>query len=161
MGEFLAATIRKLEPRDVPVCARILEEVPEWFGIEEANWAYVDGLSHLPSAVAELGDEVVGFVSIRSHDARSAEIEVMAVLPDRHREGIGRTLVDWAREWCRREGVVWLHVKTRGPSTPDPHYARTRKFYRGMGFEPLFESTTLWGPEDAALILIEKLDGNA
>ena len=26
-----------------------------------------------------------------------------------------------------------------------------------VGFDPLFESTTLWGPEDAALILVRRI----
>jgi hypothetical protein len=54
--------------------------------------------------------------------------------------------------------VRWLHVKTRGPATPDPHYERTRRFYLALGFEPLFESLTLWGPEDAALILVKTVE---
>ena len=27
-----------------------------------------------------------------------------------------------------------------------------------QGFEPLFESLTLWGPEDAALVLVKALE---
>ena len=46
----------------------------------------------------------------------------------------------------RRE-VRWLHVKTRGPSTYDEDYERTRRFYLAVGFEVLYESRTEWGPE--------------
>lgn len=65
--------------------------------------------------------------------------------------------MEWALERCRLDGLEWLHVKTRGPATPDPFYERTRRFYRALGFDPLFESTTLWGPEDAALILVRRV----
>ena len=27
--------------------------------------------------------------------------------------------------------------------------------YEAMGFDPLFESRTMWGPEDAALVLVK------
>ena len=52
---------------------------------------------------------------------------------------------------------AWLHVKTRGPSTPDPGCEKTRRFYLAAGFDPLFESLTLWDPEDAARILVESV----
>jgi GNAT superfamily N-acetyltransferase len=83
----------------------------------------------------------------------------MAVDRHCHRNGTGRALLDWAQEWCERAGVRWLHVKTRGPSTPDPGYDVTRKFYLACGFEPLFETLDLWGPENAALILIKTIRG--
>jgi hypothetical protein len=49
-------------------------------------------------------------------------------------------------------------VKTRGLATPDPFYERTRQLYQAVGFDPLFESQTLWGAEDAALILVCKVE---
>jgi N-acetylglutamate synthase-like GNAT family acetyltransferase len=157
-AEQLDTRIRELRPEDIPACASILSDLPEWFGLPESNRAYVDGLSNLPAAVAEHAGRVIGFLSLRSHNDRAAEIEAMAILPDLHHRGVGRSLVRWALQWCRSEGVLWLHVKTRGPSTPDPYYARTRKFYQAVGFDPLFESTALWGPEDAALILVCKVE---
>jgi N-acetylglutamate synthase-like GNAT family acetyltransferase len=157
-AQQLDTLIRDLRPEDIPECASILSELPEWFGLSDSNRAYIEGLSHLPAAVAEHESQIIGFVSLRSHNDRSAEIVAMAILPDFHHRGVGRSLVHWACCWCRSEDVVWLHVKTRGPSTPDPYYARTRDFYQAVGFDPLFESTTLWGPEDAALILVRKVE---
>ena len=154
----MSVRIRTLEPGDVAACDAILSALPDWFGIESVNREYIAGLTRLPAAVAEEGGRPVGFVSLRLHNERSAEIEVMAVERARHRGGIGRRLVDWTLAWCRSEGVPWLHVKTRGPATPDPGYEKTRRFYRAVGFEPLFESTTLWGPEDAALILVRRVE---
>jgi hypothetical protein len=34
-----------------------------------------------------------------------------------------------------------------------------RAYIAAKGFEPLFESLTEWGSEDAALVLVEKLSG--
>jgi GNAT superfamily N-acetyltransferase len=123
--------------------------------MEETNREYIDGLTRRPSCVAEAGDTITGFLSIESHDPRSAEIHVMAVDPGRHRQGVGRELIAWCERWCAETGVRWLHVKTRGPATPDPDYEKTRHFYLALGFETLFESLELWGPENAALILIK------
>jgi hypothetical protein len=65
--------------------------------------------------------------------------------------------VRWAREFAASRGAHWLHVKTRGPLTPDPGYEKTRAFYLAQGFEPLFESLALWGPENSALVLVMRL----
>ena len=150
--------IRELEPADIPACAAILSDLPEWFAVSESTRSYIEGLSHLPAVVVEHEGRVIGFVSMRSHHERSAEIDVMALQREFHRSGAGQALVAWCFEWCRSNNVVWLHVKTRGPTTPDPFYERTRQFYQAVGFDPLFESLDIWGPEDAALILICKVE---
>ncbi len=150
--------LRRLETRDVPACERILRALPHWFGIEEANRAYVENLGRLPGAVAEAGGEIVGFIALEAHDAKSLEIHVLCVEPGNHRRGIGRELVRWSRDFAAAQGAHWLHVKTRGPATPDAGYEKTRRFYLAQGFEPLFESLTLWGPENSALILVMRVD---
>jgi len=157
----VSSTVRELKPADVPACARILADLPDWFGLEASNRAYVESLSRLPGAVAESDGRIVGFAAIELHNPVSAEIHVMAVERALHRRGVGKELVRWARQTSRTLGAHWLHVKTRGPSTPDPEYERTRAFYRAQGFEPLFESRKLFGPEDAALVLVSSLEPTA
>jgi GNAT superfamily N-acetyltransferase len=146
--------IRPLYPDDVPACAALLDRLPDWFGLAESNAAYVAALAHAPGFVAVDARQVVGFLALERHGPRSAEILVMGVDPDRHRRGVGRRLVAAAIGWSVQHGVRWLHVKTRGPSTPDPAYERTRRFYRAVGFDDLYESRTEWGVENAALVLV-------
>ena len=81
----------------------------------------------------------------------------MGVRRDLHRIGIGRRLVAAAIDHATIAGARWLHVKTRGPSTYDDDYETTRRFYLSCGFEPLYESLTEWGADDAALVLIMHL----
>jgi GNAT superfamily N-acetyltransferase len=150
--------VREFAETDRPGCARVLATLPDWFGIEEANTAYIEILGRIPTAVVELGGEVLGFAALQQHNHASVELHILAVDRDHHHQGLGSRLTTWAQTWCVQTGVRWLHVKTRGPSTPDPGYERTRKFYHAQGFEELFESLTLWGAEDAALIMIKKLD---
>jgi GNAT superfamily N-acetyltransferase len=149
--------VRKLSGADAPECASIIASLPDWFGLEDANRAFVESLSRLPGAVAMRADRVVGFIALAEQTPESFEIHVMAVAPKHHGEGAGTALVAWAEAWCRERGARWIHVKTLGPSTPDPSYEKTRRFYRSLGYEPLFESLTLWGPENAALILVKRL----
>ena len=142
-------------------CAELLAGLPEWFGIEQANRDYIESLGRLTTAVAISQDptlqQIVGFVALQRHSERSVEIHVLASAAGRHNQGIGSMLLKWTKFKCVSWQCPWLHVKTRGPATPDSAYEKTRGFYCAQGFEPLFESLTLWGPSDAALILVQKL----
>ena len=149
--------IRTLRPDDVDECAAILSSLGQWFGNPVSNAAYIDALAREPAFVATVDGEVRGFLGLTLHNASAAEILVMAVAEKFHRQSLGRDLVGAAEDWCRDRGMSWLHVKTRGPSTFDDAYERTRRFYRALGFEELYESMTEWGPQDAALILVKHL----
>jgi len=149
--------VRELQPEDVPTCERILLALPEWLGLPEANIAFIESLRRLPAFVVVVEAEIVGFLALETQNAVSAEIRIVAVTPALHRHGVGRALLSRAPEWCTEKRVRWLHVKTRGPSTPDPYYERTRLFFVAQGFDPLFESPTLWGPDDAALVLVQPI----
>ena len=148
--------IRELQRSDVRACAAILGRLSDWFGDPVSNANYVAALDHSPVFFASVR-AVRGFLVLEKHDHGSAEILVMGVDPEWHRNGLGRALVAAAEEWCKKEGVRWLHVKTRGPSTYDDAYERTRQFYFAMGFEVLYESMTEWGPRDAALVLVKHM----
>ena len=73
---------------------QLLRGLPEWFGIEQSLLDYVEHSRTLPTTAALDGDEVVGACVVRHHFPRSAEIELLAVRRDRHRQGIGRRLVE-------------------------------------------------------------------
>lgn len=81
----------------------------------------------------------------------------MAVLPDLHRSGIGRQMLNAAEDWLRAAGVEYLQVKTLSASASDEGYAKTRAFYTGVGFRELEEFPELWDPSNPALQLIKRL----
>jgi coenzyme F420-0:L-glutamate ligase/coenzyme F420-1:gamma-L-glutamate ligase len=132
----------------------VLRELPEWFGIEEATRAYIDGVASLPTFAADDGS---GFVSLKQHAPRAAEIYVMGVRRERHRRGIGRELVRVAEDWCSAHGIEFLQVKTLAPSNPSEAYAATRSFYEALGFVALETFPELWDPWNPALMLIKRI----
>ncbi|MFF4621079.1 GNAT family N-acetyltransferase [Nonomuraea jabiensis] len=136
------------------VTAKLLEELPSWFGIPEANAEYVESATRLPGLLAHAGAEAVGVLLYRRHFAEAAEIHLMAVSPDRHRRGVGRALVDAVTSDVRADGCRMLQVKTLGAKRPDRGYARTRAFYRAVGFLPLEETDDLW-PGSPCLIMVK------
>jgi len=67
------------------------------------------------SVVAEVGDKIVGFVLGRvvssPTELRSvAWIELLGILPDYQRKGIGRKMVETWKERCRKKGINKVHV---------------------------------------------------
>jgi GNAT superfamily N-acetyltransferase len=145
------------EPRFHSGCAALIAALPDWFGIPESNAAYLRDFARLPSWVSCRGSEILGAASLAQHFPASFEVHFMAVRPECHRRGIGRALLARLEAEAAARGGQWLHVKTLAPSHPDPFYARTRSFYGAMGFSSLFESTTLWGPENPAVVLVKRL----
>lgn len=138
-------------------CQALVAALPDWFGIPESNASYLRNLSLLPSWLALLESRVAGAITLEQHFPSAFEVHFMAIHPDHHRQGIGRVLLRYAEGAAQSRGGLWLHVKTLGPSHPDPFYGRTRAFYSAMGFAPLFETTALWGEENPALVSVKQL----
>jgi ribosomal protein S18 acetylase RimI-like enzyme len=140
------------------ICKPILRALPQWFGIEEATQQYARDTEVMPTFLAYTGDSAIGFLTMKKHGDKAAEIQVMGVLPEYHRTGTGHALVDRAEEHLRKQGVEYLQVKTLSAKHPDENYARTRAFYLAMGFVELEEFPTLWGEENPCLQLVKRLD---
>lgn len=138
-------------------CVSILRLLPEWFGIESAILKYEREIGQLPTFLAEVNQQVLGFLSLKQHSPFSAEIFVMAVDPDRHHRGIGRRLVNAAEIYARGLNIEYIQVKTLGPTAPDENYARTRLFYQALGYRPLEEFTQIWDEHNPCLILVKRL----
>jgi len=89
------------------------------------------------------------------HSAYAAEVYVMAVLPEFHRQGIGQALLRHAEGILANDGVEFLQVKTLSPNKPDDGYDKTRAFYVACGFRPLEEFPDLWDRDNPALQMIK------
>lgn len=151
--------IRAIHPTGEQDCEAILRALPGWFGIESSLLEYVADTRKHPTWLAWetlRSTEPRGFITIRRHFPRSAEVHCIAVAPGIHRRGVGRALVTHVENLLRRDGVQFLQVKTLGPSRPDANYERTRLFYEGLGFVPLEEFLTLW-PGNPALQMVKLL----
>ena len=139
------------------VCEPILRALPDWFGIEAAIVHYVEEIEQLPTFLAQQANTTIGFLSIKQHNPYAAEIYVMGIRSEAHRQGMGRALVAAAEEYLREHRVEYLQVKTLAALHPDPYYARTREFYTAVGFRPLEVFTELWGKENPCLLLVKRL----
>jgi GNAT superfamily N-acetyltransferase len=140
------------------ICREALESLPEWFGIPASVENYVSAASELPMlACFDPAGDVVGFVSVKTHTPVAAEVYVMGVKRPWHRRGVGRTLIEATAQLAISQGMQFLTVKTLSPSNDDPDYARTRLFYEAVGFLPIEEFPTLWGPDNPCLFMLRPL----
>jgi GNAT superfamily N-acetyltransferase len=137
------------------VCRTILGTLPTWFGIPESVEDYVAVADRSPTVIASIDGDDVGFVTLIHHSPYAAEVYVMAIVPDHHRRGIGRTMLKHVEDTLGRDGVEFLQVKTLSAKHPDEGYQQTRAFYLAYGFRPLEEFPHLWGPANPALQLVK------
>jgi len=134
------------------IAEAVLRDLPEWFGIEDSTRQYIEDAAALPTLAVEPD---LGFLCLKQHTPRAAELYVMGVRREQHRRGLGRELVAEAERWCRGRGIRYLQVKTLGPSRPDARYDATRAFYEAVGFVALEELHGLWSHDNPALILVK------
>ncbi len=139
------------------VCLPILRMLPSWFGLETGIQQYQREIGHLPTFLANMDGQPVGFLSLKQHTPASAEIYVMGVNPLFHRCGIGRLLVQTAEAYAREQGIEYMQVKTLGPSRSDAGYAKTRAFYAAVGFCPLEEFKQIWDANNPCLIMVKRI----
>ena len=149
--------MRMQEQGSGEICRLVLATLPTWFGVPESVEDYVAKADEHPTVVATLDGEDVGVLTLGVHTPYAAEVYVMGVRPEQHRQGMGRRMLEVAEAWLRERDIEYLQVKTLSPRHSDPGYVKTREFYFAVGFRPLEEFPELWQPENPALQMIKAL----
>jgi GNAT superfamily N-acetyltransferase len=156
MMMFNTAIVRDADERSA-VCRAILSQLPEWFGNPTAIDGYVADVKDYYVVASYAEDQPIGFCAVELHNERTAEVAVMGVLHPYHRHGIGRSLFEKAEAYAVSSGRKYLTVKTLDKASDYEPYARTRRFYRSMGFDALQTIKGFWDEENPCLIMIKEL----
>lgn len=135
------------------VTRRILEALPDWFGIPEAREDYIAESAGKAFFCAYDGDSPAGFLYLKETGRDTVELYVMGVLPQLHRRGVGRELLNRAKEAAREMGYAFMQVKTVQMGKY-PQYDRTNRFYRALGFKEFEVFPTLWDPGSPCQIYV-------
>ena len=135
-----------------------MRTLPRWFGIEESLLEYVADSERFPTFIAQ-EVEPIAFLTVREHFPESWEVHCLAVQASHRGQGVGRKLHEYVESWLQAKGARLLQVKTLAASHPSPEYAQTRNFYSSLGYSPLEEFPTLWGPSLPVLQLVKSLRG--
>jgi len=137
-------------------CEKILRALPEWFGIENSLIQYAKDADVMPTMLVKDNNNDVGFLTINKHFPESAEIHCMGILPRYHRKGIGKLLIKKLENYLVKEGVKILQVKTVSAGRDCSAYAKTRAFYKAVGFIQLEVFPDLWDKANPCLLLVKK-----
>lgn len=151
--------IEKIENKTLKkeICLKILRDLPEWFGIESSLLEYSEEVVEKDFYTAFVSDEPVAFVSVKINNEYTAEIYVIGILKKFHRMGIGKILIEEIEKNLIEKGYKFLTVKTVSESLDNEAYAKTRFFYKKIGFLPLEEIVEIWGKDNPCLIMIKTI----
>ena len=138
------------------IARKILEALPDWFGVEESREEYISGCADWTFFAAKEGEEAVGFLCLKETGKATVELAVMGVLMDHHRSGFGRQLVEKAIETAKAEGYEFMQVKTVQMGKYED-YDRTNLFYISCGFKELEVFPTLWDEANPCQIYVMSL----
>ena len=131
----------------------ILESLPEWFGIPQAREEYIAHSRGKPFFCAFEAERPVGFLYLKETGRHTVEVAVMGVARECHRQGIGRSLFEQAREKARRMEYSFIQVKTVQMGRYDI-YDDTNRFYLSLGFRELEVFPTLWDEANPCQVYI-------
>ena len=133
-----------IEPRQKKAIAReILEALPEWFGIPQAREQYIAQSAGQPFFAALQEERPIGFCCLMPTGRDTVELVVMGVRREHHRQGVGRALVEAAREHAAAAGYSFLQVKTVQMGRYR-EFDETNRFYLSLGFREFEVFPKLW-----------------
>jgi ribosomal protein S18 acetylase RimI-like enzyme len=138
-------TFRRAGPDDLPRIVALLADDPIGRGRENAGpqldtryreaFAAIERDPNQLLAVAERGGHVIGVLQLSFIPGLSrrgmwrGQIEGVRVAADERAGGIGRAMLQWAIEECRRRGCGLVQL------TSDKRRSAAHGFYEALGFE--------------------------
>lgn len=137
---------------------KILENLPKWFGDKQSLDEYVEQVRELIYwAALDKANNCIGFFAVKIHYGYTGDIFVCGVLPEYQHNGIGKELYKAAENYFIQNGCNYVIVKTLSDIVNFEPYARTREFYKSIGFKPLITLTEMWNEKNPCLIMFKLL----
>lgn len=135
------------------ICKEILEQLPEWFGKKDGitQYAKESRISHLWADVEN--EKTVGFIVMKETSPYTVEINVMGVIKEYQRKGIGAELFKSLYEFAKNNNYEFIQVKTV-KSGKYASYDITNSFYKKLGFRELESFDNLWDKNNPCQIYI-------
>lgn len=143
------------------------DEADEAYNIAERLPGYFNeqGLREIKAAVTKdtlFGafdeDKMVGFVIYKELNPEAVELAWMGVLTEYQSQGVGTQMVEESLNEIKGQYKL-CEVKTLAETKPDPGYAKTRAFYKKLGFIPLeiIDPYPGWEGDNPCQILVKPL----
>jgi len=140
------------------ICNAILRTLPSWFGVESAIVDYVNQAKTMPFYAAFDGTKAIGFVALKTHNPFTSEIYVMGIQGEYHQQGMGKKLIQICEQYCKKQDMEFLTVKTLDASRECENYKKTRLFYQAVGFKPLEVFPLHWDEDNPCLFMAKHIN---
>ena len=137
------------------IARKVLEALTDWFEIEESREEYISSSADWTFFAAK-EDDAVGFLCLKETGKATVELAVMGVMKEHHRSGVGRQLVEMAKETARSQGYEFMQVKTVKMGVYED-YDRTNLFYISCGFKEFEVLPRLWDEANPCQIYVMSL----
>lgn len=130
---------RPYAPSDEAACCAILEaNTPEFFAPNE----YADFCAFLKDQpvnyqVCELEDQIVGAFGL-APSGNTASLNWIMLSPEAQGKGVGRAMMEWAIDYCRRERLTRMAIAASHRSAP---------FFARFGAIEIRRTEHGWGPD--------------
>ena len=138
------------------IARTVLENLTEWFEVEESREGYIHDCADWTFLAAKDDDNIMGFLCLKKTGNATVELAVMGVKKEYHRNGVGRDLVEKAKEVAKTEGYEFMQVKTVKMGMYED-YDRTNLFYISCGFKELEVFPLLWDEANPCQIYVMSL----
>ncbi|MBS3782599.1 MAG: hypothetical protein KGY68_08365, partial [Candidatus Thermoplasmatota archaeon] len=87
MFEYVHIKEEKDVGRKGDICESVIRSLPDWFGIEQANLDYIEGVKDKFFLSVSVGGIPIGFVSIKEHNEYTSEVYVLGIVEELHGRG--------------------------------------------------------------------------
>ena len=138
------------------IARKVLEALTDWFGVEESREEYISGCADWTFFAAKEEEAAVGFLCLKETGKATVEVAVMGGLKEYHRNGIGRQLVERAKEVAKLQDYEFMQVKTVKMGMYED-YDRTNLFYMSCGFKEFEVFPLLWDEANPCQIYVMSL----
>ncbi|MEF9892860.1 MAG: GNAT family N-acetyltransferase [Anaerorhabdus sp.] len=146
----------KNEDQKERITRSILDQLPDWFGIQEAIDEYAIDSRQYPFWIASENEKTVGFISLKETSPYTCEIYVIGVLPDYHGRKIGTQLFEAFKSYAKEKNYSFIQVKTVKQGIYS-YYDKTNQFYQHLGFKELEAFPKLWDEKNVCQIYIQSI----
>ena len=142
------------DPNEKRAIARtVLEDLTEWFEVKESREGFIRDCVDQIFLAAKEDDRAKGILCLKETGNATVELAVMGVMKEYHRSGVGRELVEKAKEAAKAAGYEFMQVKTVKMGMYED-YDRTNLFYISCGFKELEVLPLLWDEANPCQIYV-------
>lgn len=136
----------------------ILNKLPQWFSDKKAVKEYAKKVRELPFWAAfdehNIWHRIFGSANtLRAYSRNLCMRSSSRISAQRH----WKKLYYLMEKHFKEIGFKHIIVKTLSEKANSEEYAKTRKFYTNVGFEPLITLTEMWDEKNPCLIMIKVL----